>query len=593
MLVTAILALLGISFLLLAETERRIAENEKRAAQALYAAEAGLRTVKRWFDEPDGALLFPEPSDVDRTLRRIVDESDPDPADAVPADGVLGSYPYYKQGWDADADGRDDLFGRPYSGSLEHTLQGTRDGPDLRIDDAAGAAAFLANLSTTLFGDLPGEPGGVRARISRIDVYAPPYERFGATWQRSGIATVAITARIYQDHGGSSEVLAERRLEAVLGEAPYRKQGPHGPLHSCGDISFVPRAGGDMTVRWGAMTARGDINVGSDPDAPPIPQSLPRYPPSRPGEDRLYPTNPTDFDTLLGAVADTNIADPWFRILAGGRIIGGGSQPQVVPPSITPQDYSNLIQNLGVAICPHYEYRVWKSIAQSGGPDVRYFAWIDGAFKENGWGEGRTFQEITDGQAGVFFFDTENGAEPEDTDSDGTFDNLTPPIRVSGAWRFTGFVFLNADSIQVDGVTGGALNFRPPGEPFLDQDDDGAYDTGERFVNLNYGTASPSDGAVDAFESESGLVRDPRGPDVTGGTVSFRGILYNNGSFEATGSGTFYGSVIATEGVTQETEDGSVDTPTLVWDDSLARDWPPGDLQGVPRVVITDWDAGH
>ena len=42
-LVMVILTLLGISFLLMADTENRIAENEKLSAQALYFAEAGAR----------------------------------------------------------------------------------------------------------------------------------------------------------------------------------------------------------------------------------------------------------------------------------------------------------------------------------------------------------------------------------------------------------------------------------------------------------------------------------------------------------------------------------------------------------------------
>ena len=70
MLISVILALLGISFLMIAETESKLAQNEKRAAQTLYVAEAGLRVVKRWFDGTDNSPGFPAPSVVDRTLRR-------------------------------------------------------------------------------------------------------------------------------------------------------------------------------------------------------------------------------------------------------------------------------------------------------------------------------------------------------------------------------------------------------------------------------------------------------------------------------------------------------------------------------------------
>ena len=51
-LVTVILTLLGISFLMMAETENKIAENELLSAQTLYVAESAARQVKRWFDHP-------------------------------------------------------------------------------------------------------------------------------------------------------------------------------------------------------------------------------------------------------------------------------------------------------------------------------------------------------------------------------------------------------------------------------------------------------------------------------------------------------------------------------------------------------------
>ena len=48
--------------------------------------------------------------------------------------------------------------------------------------------------------------------------------------------------------------------------------------------------------------------------------------------------------------------------------------------------------------------------------------------------------------------------------------------------------------------------------------------------------------------------------------------------------------MIALQGVTQTPSDGSVDTPTIIWDESIVEDWPP---QGwdLPRVVITEWDT--
>jgi hypothetical protein len=257
-----------------------------------------------------------------------------------------------------------------------------------------------------------------------------------------------------------------------------------------------------------------------------------------------------------------------------------------------PQDYSNLMPNLGVALCPRYDYRIWKAIAQSGAADVHYFAWAGSGdrFRENGREPVRGFRDITHGQAGVFFFDTTDGSDPEDANADGRFDNLTPAIELAGGdWNFTGFIFLNSASFRLAGVTGVATVLRPPGEPFVDADDDGQYDSGEPFVNLDYGTATATDGRVQAFGSESGAVRDARGPAVTGGIVSLRGLLYNTGSFEATGAGTVYGAIVAHERVTQTPADGSAVTPDLIWDSTLATAWPPAEVSGVPRVVVTDW----
>src|SRR5262245_35723250 len=112
-LVMAILTLLGVSFLLMADTENKIAENEKLSSQALYFGEGVTREVKRWFDRPpystigDRNLVRPTTAVMIRTQRSI-DVDGPGPTAAVAADGSVGA-PYYK-GWssgprDLDGDG--------------------------------------------------------------------------------------------------------------------------------------------------------------------------------------------------------------------------------------------------------------------------------------------------------------------------------------------------------------------------------------------------------------------------------------------------------------------------------------------------------
>ena len=40
------------------------------------------------------------------------------------------------------------------------------------------------------------------------------------------------------------------------------------------------------------------------------------------------------------------------------------------------------------------------------------------------------------------------------------------------------------------------------------------------------------------------------------------------------------------------TSSPSAGTPDLCWDQSIADDWPPGDLN-LPRVYITEWETQH
>src|SRR5436309_2873709 len=69
-LVTVILSLLGLSYLMMAQTENTIAENERNSAAAMYVAEAGARLATAWFNDPTSTgYLVPTTADVDRTKR--------------------------------------------------------------------------------------------------------------------------------------------------------------------------------------------------------------------------------------------------------------------------------------------------------------------------------------------------------------------------------------------------------------------------------------------------------------------------------------------------------------------------------------------
>src|SRR5262249_35301726 len=143
-LVSAILSLLGISFLLMADTENKIAQNEAWSAQALSFNEGVVREVKRWFDRPPygayGGTNLSLPTTAARARpQRMIDPDGDGPTVAVLADGSPAN-PYYKGGVDLDADGNDDIFDKPYRGGLANTLLGTEAGPDIVIKRSTGGA---------------------------------------------------------------------------------------------------------------------------------------------------------------------------------------------------------------------------------------------------------------------------------------------------------------------------------------------------------------------------------------------------------------------------------------------------------------------
>lgn len=584
-LVSVILALLGISFLLMGQTENLIAQNEKRSAQALYVAETGVRLVKRWFDEPGSSMFFPSLTQIDRNQREMVDESDPyNPALLIRSGD---------SGWVRYKNVVDTTFRAPYRGDPVHALRGTENGPDLVIDSAVSShVTLLDQISQTLFSDFPAEGGGVHARISRIEVFAPPYIEVGGNWSRYGIGTVRVVGQIYQDVASGPRILGEREARVVLSEAPY--QGPYGPLHSCSDMTLT----GPLTVRWGAITAERDVRFRllPSPSHPfdDLSKSVPRAVPGAPRVDRWWTSNPSTFTTFTGVMNTRDIADPWFRVLSGGEIFNAPSNPQPYPPVLpaSDQDHSNLLQEVAVVGCPDYDYNVWRAFADSGERDVHYYAWAGGdTFREKGVGPVASFYDITADEEGVYFFDTQDGLPPRDVDGDGLFDNLTPEIQLpAGAnWNFRGAIYLNAIRIEIStSVTGNTMTLRPPGEPFLDTNDNGQFDAGEPYINLIYPTTAAT--RNDALTvNDSGMnIHNSRGPAITGVPVAFRGILYTNGTFEASGSGTFYGSVIARQGVVQAIADGSAPTPEIYWDQSISDDWPPAALR-IPRTAITGW----
>jgi len=603
------------------QTESRIAVNEKNALQAFYLAESGAAVVQSWFDRPGIALSFPPPGVVRRTLREVLDETDP--YVGVPTAGTQ-----YKQiaatstDVDLDGDGMVDLFRPPYRGGdgVEHAFMGVAAAPDLVIDDADSDSAmglFLEELSRKIIGPAFDAPGR-RGKISRIAIYAPPYVPSSGNWTRYGMATIEVTARIYRlDVAGlETAVLAERTVKTVLNEIPYGTP-VFGPLHSCGDLEFS----GQLSAHWGAVTTGGNL-VGYD-DVSEVALSVPRRNPPGPRLDRLW----VDTPGKEGCVQEYNsrahgqvVADPWLRVVALDTIVDAplGVQPYPSIPDTYPHlgscdpgetdpldccDRSNLIQGHELVLCPEYDYEFWKSIASSGRSDVHYFvphpAGTIDLFKEGGVGDWMTFKDATDGKTGLFFFETTDSLPPLDDDLDGVLDNVVDAvITVSGDWQAVGFIYLNAREFGINGPLTPPQNVlvRAPGESYLDANNNRLYDAGEAWVNLEYLTTAGGSFKVHATEdtddmggvSASGAMRNAQSPFEVALPVSFAGILYTSGDVTAVGGGIFYGSVIARGKITLG---GAGGAPDFYWDERIFRRWPPLDEDGLPRVVATRWIA--
>ena len=594
-LVMAILSLLGISYLLMADTENRIAENERLSAQALYFGEGTIREVKRWFDRPPYGvvgtknLVKPLTTVMNRTLRQIDVDGD-GPTAAVGADGSAGA-PYYKVGIDRDLDGNDDIFDKPYRSALADMMVGTEAGPDIRIDRAANGAtaSFLDGLGDKIAPNFPAGTVGVRARVKVIDVYAPPYLSIGGNWTRYGIATVKATVEIVNAAGA---IIATRVVKAVLNETPF--PGPFGPLHSCEEMSF----NGDFFPHWGTITSVDDVDIGNGADNK-IPLSLPRDVPPSPKIDLLHGWNDIAvwngmYDPAVGTMNGKTIDDPWYRFLTDGVCTQWFPQAstQPYPPITTDQDKSNKIQHYGGVGCPEFDYETWKQVAQSGGSDVHYFAWDNGTtFRENGIGAALDFTTLTDNKQGVFFFDTKDGIAPHNPDVNGVAVNLTPEMKISANYGVQGFLYANTANWTSQGSPGRPITMHWPGEPFRDVNQNGAHDAGEEWVNLNYAAISTTDAfakpRVTPADTFGGSVQwNAKGPNITGYNAIVWGLLYVSGDFDAQGTPLYYGSVVTKAGSNGK----MAGTPDLFWDTDLKDNWPPAGWD-LPRVIITRWET--
>jgi type IV pilus assembly PilX-like protein len=593
-LVTVILSLLGLSYTMMAQTENTIAENERNSTEALYAAEAGARLVVGWFNDPTSTgYLVPATGSVDRTKR--VFDHDLNPATArVLAVASNSTKPLYKDGSFTTSG----IFDRPFRSALADTFMGVETGTDPdpsfadKGPDVIVNQSHLDTINNALFPNFPTP--NLRARITRIEVYGPPMLTIGGNLTRMGVATVKVTAGIFIFPGTAAErQVATRIAKAVVNEIPV--PGPVGPLQSCVSLAYT----GSFDIHWGTGSTLtnafipNSLNVKVNSG---LPYAL--------NDPFTYISGGTTLASWATAHTGQSVEDPWYKFIAGGTI-DQATNTNVQPwtwSAATPidQDHSNMFQNT-VINCPTFDYSLWKSIAQSGLKNNYYYKWVSGTnFSLDGTGPSTSFETLTNGKAGILFFDTTDGLAPDVAGS-----NLTPAVTINGAgWNTAGFMYANTADFRTTGTgTGVNRTVVPPGEP----------GDGSGFVNFDYpsslgGGYTIRDGTVnfetfqdpvtgdwyctDASQCDATTrtpaaspVKDSTGLAFTAG-ISVYGVFYLGGTFTAQGNANYFGSVVAQRGVI----DGAGD-PAFYFDERLVKgSWPPKGMN-IPRVVVSSWQT--
>ena len=601
-LVMVILTLLGISYLMLAQTESQIAENQLNAQQALFVSESGARMVMNWFNDPTGTgYKVPTATQVNRAIRWYDHDAN---AGTASVKGIAGdtTKPVYREG-------TDDLFDKPYRGNNymsflgEESHSGGDEGPDLRIDAAAGGAqaAFLTDVNNTLFASYPS--ANRRARITRIDVYSPPLIDIGGQKTRFGIATVKVTSGVFLYPGTAQErQVAQRVSKVVMAEVPY--PGDFGPLTSCNFLS----TSGDLAVHWGFINAAGNFQFNTSSLNNKMDSAFPYDDSGAPGFPDTHVTG-TELTSFLNA-NDNSLEDPWIGAKGGGQFLSGSGNPlasqanQPFPFSCTApndgdctdDDHSNLFQNLGFSTipCPDLDYAFWRQVAISGVKNTFYYKYISGGnFRLNGDPGAPlvTAEAATSGKTGLFFFDTANGQPPTDSNADGIYENLTADVTWTSGWNSGGFIFLNAANLSSTGLGNSppTRTMYAPGEPWIESNGTDGWQTGETFLDLTYPTVDPTTKPTFTKVGTATTARASKGPNVSGG-VHMAGVIYNSGYWNAKGNGRFFGSIVTKQGIV-EAGGGPAGTPDI-WFDVCLKDkcWPPPSLK-LPRVVPTSWES--
>ena len=393
MMVMVILTLLGISFMILSDTENKIAINDRDFQQVLYVATGAAKIVESWFNSPDPAYndLLPVESDLTLDLRKgdsdfdgYYGSADADGIDGDTTNPEIDATVYatdkYKGG---NTTGKYKLFDRPFRGSRYMTFWGNRDNPDILIQDDTGDTAEFIDEINEIINPNPDSSKEKKSlgviKVREIRIYGPPMDTDQKL--RYGVATIEVkAAKEIELGGGEIRYVSHRLVREVIQEIPY--PNPGGPIISQGSLSEDSLRSG----LWGPVMSGADMTV-NDADLFEM-QSVPRD-----ADGDYYAFNPDAAEycanagnqnllsKLLGIAGGAGVhdlSDPWKTLEAKGNLLGGPNgdrQPWPHADDCTglDQDKSHFFQK-GRITYPRPEYAIWKSIvASSNHQKIRYF----------------------------------------------------------------------------------------------------------------------------------------------------------------------------------------------------------------------------
>ena len=475
LMVMVIMTVMGLSFLVLSDTENQIAVSDRDGRQVLYMATSGATLVQSWFDIPDPAYnpFVPARADCDLSLR--VGDSNYDGANDIDVPHN-GNAQRYRGG---TATGAYRLFDRPFRGATRDTFWGSFASPDVLITNNPASSTDYLDRMTGLF-NTDRSPSLEGVEIEEIRIYAPPTDT--SMQARYGICSASVTAAKVLTRGGKRRLVSQRTVTFVLQELPF--PAPGAAIESAGSIDL----NGNFHVHWGGTYTEGALNVpnGANFPGPSIPRentSRYRFANFSPAAPDLDPATAGRQNLLTQLLAGSNIPDPWLNFRASGTIAGAPNaddQPW-------PYDYSNGLANDKSSLFqkqtysfPVMDYDFWKRFTQQRSRNSNYFKYMgNNLWARNGVGAQNTFMhwvntENAGVKPGIYFFDTSNAQNPQH----GGAGTLVPTISMnsggvdsaSGKFCMEGVIYTNSTTISSNGI-GSAMATRTvnmPSEPFLD-----------------------------------------------------------------------------------------------------------------------------